>query len=395
MNRILLYNAHIYGAVRDWFPGWLVTSRNKISLIGTGNPPDFPEGTINKRIDAGGKILLPGFIDLHAHGAMGFEAMDASPSGISKMAEFYALHGVTSFLPTTWAATAEAIGEVVDTITNMVGPTPNGATVLGVHLEGPYLNPTRSGAQNTDLIRRAERNEAMGLIESGVVHLIALAPEFQENHWLIKECVRRGITVSVGHSAATYEQVKNAVELGVTHATHTYNAMTALGHREPGTVGAVMTFPEIICELICDNIHVHPAAQKILIDIKTPSGVVLITDCIRGTGLPEGDYPIDNRTIKIKDGAARLADGTLAGSILTMENALKNALAASHRSLSEIWPMTSLNAARNIGISANKGSLETGKDADMVLLTAKMEVAMTIAEGTIVFENRTLDNVNY
>ena len=385
-SKILIYNAHVYSPARGGYPGWLVTNGNKISLIGAGSPPDFPEGTLSKRIDADGKIMLPGFIDLHAHGAMGQESMDASVEGIQKMARFYARHGVTAFLPTTWAATAAAVKKVIDTTHSMVGPVKNGATILGIHLEGPYLNPSRSGAQDVNLIHHADPNEAMALIDSGIVRLMALAPEIPENVWLIKECVRRGITVSIGHSAANYEQVKTAVQLGVTHATHTYNAMTALGHREPGTVGAVMTFPEIICELICDNIHVHPAAQKILVDVKTPSGVVLITDCIRGTGLPEGDYPIDNRTIKIKDGIARLPDGTIAGSILSMEKALKNVMAATNRSLVETWPMTSLNAAQNIGISAYKGSLEVGKDADMVLLTKELEVAMTIAEGVIIFE---------
>jgi N-acetylglucosamine-6-phosphate deacetylase len=385
-SQILIYNAHIYGPVRDWQPGWLVTNGKKISLIGAGTPPDFPEGSFSKKIDAGGKIVLPGFIDLHAHGAMGQEAMDASQAGIQQMAQFYAQHGVSSFLPTTWAATGEAIGKVVNTVAKMIGPVANGSIILGAHLEGPYLNPSRSGAQDINLIRQADQTEALKFLDSGIVRLLDLAPEYPENSWLIKECVRRGITVSVGHSAANYEQVKTAVQMGVTHATHTYNAMTGLGHREPGTVGAVMTFPEIICELICDNIHVHPASQKILIDAKTPSGVILITDCVRGTGLPEGDYPIDNRIITIKDGIARLPDGTIAGSILTMEHALKNALASSGRSLGEVWPMTSLNAARNIGISADKGSLEVGKDADMVMLTQDLDVIMTFAEGSIVYE---------
>ncbi len=302
------------------------------------------------------------------------------------MAQFYAQHGVTSFLPTTWAATGEAIGQVVDTVISMMGPVTNGATILGTHLEGPYLNPDHSGAQDVKLVRAADRSEAMKFIDSGIVRLITLAPEISENEWLITECVRRGITVSMGHTSANYEQVKRAVQLGVTHATHTYNAMVGLGHREPGTVGAIMTFPEIICELICDNIHVHPAAQKILIDTKSPAGVILVTDCTRGTGMPEGEYPIDNRTITIRDGIARLPDGTIAGSILTMERALKNAMAASGLSLKEAWPMTSLNAARNIGVSSQKGSIEVGKDADLALLSDELEVQMTIANGTVVFE---------
>ncbi|HEX7556141.1 MAG TPA: N-acetylglucosamine-6-phosphate deacetylase [Leptolinea sp.] len=385
-TQILIHNAHIYGPERDWYPGWLVTNGEKISLIGAGDPPDFPREAVTRKIDAGGKTILPGFIDVHAHGAMGYEAMDASEDAIKQISQFYAQHGVTSFLPTTWAAKGEAMGKVVDVVSKIIGPVANGATILGAHLEGPYLNPDRSGAQDIKLIRHADRSEAIKFLDSGIVRMITLAPEFPENEWLIKECVRRGITVSLGHSAADYEQVKKAVQLGVTHATHTYNAMTGLSHREPGTVGAVMTFPEIFCELICDNIHVHPAAQKILIHAKSPKGVILVTDCIRGTGLPEGEYPIDDRIIIIKDGIARLPGGTIAGSILTMERALKNAMASSGLSLREAWPMSSLNAARNIGVSSQKGSIEVGKDADLVLLNDEMEVQLTIADGVVVFE---------
>jgi N-acetylglucosamine-6-phosphate deacetylase len=385
-TQILIHNAHIYGPERDWYPGWLVTNGEKISLIGAGDPPDFLREAGTRKIDVGGKIILPGFIDVHAHGGMGYEAMDASEDAIKHISQFYAQHGVTSFLPTTWAAKGEAMGKVVDVVSKLIGPVANGATILGAHLEGPYLNPDRSGAQDIKLIRHADRSEAIKFLDSGIVRMITLAPEFPENEWLITECVRRGITVSLGHSTANYEQVKKAVQLGVTHATHTYNAMTGLSHREPGTVGAVMTFPEIFCELICDNIHVHPAAQKILIHAKSPAGVILVTDCIRGTGLPEGEYPIDDRIITIKDGIARLPGGTIAGSILTMERALKNAMAASGLSLREAWPMSSLNAARNIGVSSQKGSIEVGKDADLVLLSDEMEVEMTIADGTVVFE---------
>ncbi|NMB55640.1 MAG: N-acetylglucosamine-6-phosphate deacetylase [Leptolinea sp.] len=385
-NQILIHNAHIYGPTRDWYPGWLLTDGEKISLIGAGTPPDFPQEAITRKMDAGGRIVLPGFMDVHAHGAMGHEAMDASIDGLQSMAQFYAKHGVTSFLPTTWAASGEAIEKVVNVVTRIMGPVPNGATILGAHLEGPYLNPDRSGAQDIKLIRHADRSEAMKFLESGIVRLITLAPEFPENEWLIVECVRRGITASMGHTAADYDQVKKAVQLGVTHVTHTYNAMTGLSHREPGTVGAVITFPEIICELIADNIHVHPAAQKVLIRAKSPAGIILVTDCTRGTGMPEGEYPIDNRTITIKDGIARLPDGTIAGSILTMERALKNAMAAGGLTLSEAWPMSSLNAARNLGLSSQKGSIEVGKDADLVLLNDELDVQMTIAGGIVIFE---------
>jgi N-acetylglucosamine-6-phosphate deacetylase len=385
-NEILIHNAHIYTEKRDFHPGWLLVSDTKIRLMGAGDPPDFPAGSLNKRIDAGGATLLPGFIDPHTHGAVGQEAMDATPDALQKMAVFYGQHGVTSFLPSTWTATSEAVYRVIDTIKPLVGQVENGATILGVHLEGPYLNAGRCGAQDASLIHKAEETEFQRFLDSGIIKLIAIAPEYKENLVVADECVRRGITVSIGHSAANFEQVKLAVKHGFTHATHTYNAMTPLGHRELGTVGGVMAFPEIYCELISDNIHVHPVAQKILIDTKGTHGVVLVTDSIRGTGLPEGQYPIDNRTITIKDGIARLPDGTIAGSTLTMERALKNATAACSRDLRETWPMSSLNAARDLGISAAKGSIEVGKDADLVLLTPDFEVIMTVAEGRIIYQ---------
>jgi N-acetylglucosamine-6-phosphate deacetylase len=203
---------------------------------------------------------------------------------------------------------------------------------------------------------------------------------------LIDECARRGITVSAAHTVAGYEDLQEAVKHGLRHVTHTYNAMVGLGHRDLGTVGAAMALPELNCELIADNIHVHPAAQKILIDVKNPSGVLLVTDAIRGAGLPDGEYDIGGRVVTIQGGEARLPDGTLAGSVLTMERALKNALAASGRPLKEVWPMSSLNAAGAIGIAARKGSIEVGKDADLVLLDGDIEVALTVVEGEVVYE---------
>jgi N-acetylglucosamine-6-phosphate deacetylase len=167
-NQILLHNARVFGPSRDWYPGWLLVSGGKLSLLGAGTPPEFPKETLIRKIDASGKIILPGFIDVHAHGVMGHEAMDASADGIKTMAQFYAKHGVTAFLPTTWAATGEAIGRVINTVSGMIGPVANGATILGVHLEGPYLNPKHSGAQDVKLVRPADRDEALKFLDSAL-----------------------------------------------------------------------------------------------------------------------------------------------------------------------------------------------------------------------------------
>jgi N-acetylglucosamine-6-phosphate deacetylase len=386
-QRLFIHNARLITPNHPGLLGWLLAENGLIRAIGFGNTPDFSSDDSIHSLNAQGQLLLPGFIDLHVHGAMGHEIMDASATGLEEMARFYAAHGVTSFLATTWTAGRESLIKALDLAEEMQGRIQGGATLLGVHLEGPYLNPARCGAQDINHIRRAEREEALEFLDSGVIRLLALAPEFEENLWLIDECVRRGITVSAAHTAANYEQMQRAVEHGVTQLTHSYNAMQGLGHRELGTIGAAMALPQVQCELIADNIHVHPAAQKILVDVKTPAGVILVTDAVRAAGLSEGEYMLDERSIHIRDGAVRLTNGTLAGSVLTMERALQNICAATGRPVEDMWVTSSLNAARAIGVSAQKGSLEVGKHADLVLLDESFNVKLTVIEGEVVFSS--------
>lgn len=364
--------------------GWLLTQDTQIAALGWGDAPNSLDA---EYIDAAEKILLPGFIDIHIHGGAGSEAMDGTREALVTMAQFYAQHGVTSFLPTTWTESRTVIQTALEAIAGALGQQPDGATILGAHIEGPYLNPERCGAQSTTHIRRAARDEALAFLDSGCVRLVALAPEYPENHWLIAECARRGITVSAAHTAATYTQMQAAVAMGVTQTTHTGNAMTGLHHREPGTLGAALTLPQLNCELIADNIHIHPAVQDVIYRCKGADHVILITDAVRGAGLPDGEYSIDERTVAIKDGIVRLPDGTLAGSTLTMERGLRNFLAATGEPLANVWQTSSLNAARAIGVSARKGSLEPGKDADLVLVDNEINVEMTVAEGRIVYRN--------
>lgn len=381
-NAVLIENARVMTTSGEWERGWLRWHGSEIVSMGPGNALDDDEVDI---IDASGLALLPGFIDIHVHGGMGFDAMDANPSGLQTVAKFYAEHGVTAFLATTWTDTPDRISNALRTVAASKGQQADGATLVGAHLEGPYLNPQKCGAQNLNLIRRADPEEVMDWLEMGVIRLLSLAPEYEENLWLIEECVRRGVTVSIAHSAANYEQVIRATQLGLRHATHTFNAMSELHHRNPGAVGAVLTSSEVRCELIADNIHVHPAMMKLLLLAKGAHGVILITDAIRGTGMPDGEYPVDERAMIVKNGVARLADGTLAGSTITMEKALANFVKATGQSLAEVWRVSSLNAAQAIGLDDRKGSLDVQKDADLVLLDDQMNVQMTVVEGRIVF----------
>src|SRR5690349_10732645 len=252
-HSLLIHNARLFTPNHAGLPGWLLIASGLIRAIGFGKTPDFSANPLIQVLDAQGRNLLPGFIDLHVHGAMGHEVMDASPTGLQAMARFYAFHGVTSFLATTWTADHPSIMKALELVEEIQGRIQDGATLLGVHLEGPYLNPIRCGAQDVNLIRRAEKETALEILDTGVIRLLALAPEFDENLWLIDECVRRGITVSAAHTTANYAQMQKAAEHGVSHLTHSFNAMEGLGHRELGTIGAAMSLPQVSCELIADN----------------------------------------------------------------------------------------------------------------------------------------------
>ena len=365
--------------------GWLAARDGRIDALGAGTPPAAQtEGA--RIVDAAGDLLLPGFIDVHAHGAVGHEAMDADADGLREMARFYARHGVTAFLPTTWTASERDTAAALETIAAVCGPVDGGASILGAHMEGPYLHPAKCGAQDPALIRPAERREATRLLDTGVVRLITLAPDVPENGWLIDACASRGITVSAGHTEAGWSAMRAAAGRGVSHVTHTYNAMTPLRHREPGTVGAALALDAFACEVIADTVHVHPAALRILHRTKPRDRVILVTDAVRGTGLAEDSFDLGGRRVALVDGAARLPDGTIAGSVLTLDAALANFARATGAPPESLWEAVSLNAARSAGIDTVKGSLEVGKDADLVLLDVELEVRMTVACGHIVHE---------
>jgi len=361
--------------------GWLLVEDDIIRAFGTDTPPDA-----DQIIDANNHILAPGFIDIHVHGAVGHDTMDADDNGLRQMAKFFAEQGVTSFLPTTWTAPRKAILASMQAIKTLQNQPIDGATIIGAHMEGPYLNQAYTGAQNPEYIRTANRDEMNTLFDLDVIRLLALAPEFEENHWLIKDASERGVQVSVAHSGATYEQITHAFELGLSHSTHTFNAMTGLHHRKPGIVGAVMTNDDVYCELIADGIHVHPIAMQTLWRMKQPNKLVLITDAIRASGMPDGEYPVDERIMTVKDGKCTLEDGTLAGSIATMTQVIRIFVDAIQQPFTDFWQATSLNPANAIGVADKRGSIEVGKYADLVLLDDTINIALTMTQGRIVYQ---------
>jgi N-acetylglucosamine-6-phosphate deacetylase len=362
--------------------GWLETEGTTIRALGAGPAPDpRPEITT---IDGG--TLLPGFIDVHTHGALGHEAMDGDADGLAEMARFLAQHGVTSFLATTWTGPRDQTEAALRNIAHvMQHPRPATARILGAHMEGPYLNPKRAGAQDPAYMSPPEPGELERFLDTGIVRLMTLAPELPTNAPVIDELRQRQITISAGHTDATYAEMVAAVEQGVRHATHTYNAMRPLHHREPGTVGACLTLTDLRCELIADGHHVVPAAMDVLYRARGVDAIVLVSDAVRPTGLPEGEHRLDDRAIEVRDGAVRLPDGGLAGSVLTLDRALTNLGHATGHDPAELWPTTSANAADSIGVADRKGRLEPGLDADLVLLDADATVRATIVEGELAY----------
>jgi N-acetylglucosamine-6-phosphate deacetylase len=358
-----------------------MTEGRRITALGPGEAP-VTEG--QERIDAVGLWLVPGFIDLHVHGGDGADTMDADPGGLRHMARFHAAHGVTALLPTTWTAAEAATMSALEAVAESLGPVEGGATILGAHLEGPWLNRARCGAQDADLIRPADPGEARRYLDTGVVRLVALAPEVEENRKAIGECWERGVTVAAGHTEAGYDDMVEAVRLGVRHVTHTYNAMAPFGHREPGTVGAALALAELRCELIADGVHVHPAAMALLARAKGPRGVVLVSDATRAAGKPDGPVDLGGREAMSQGGALRLPDGRLAGSVCTLDTARRTFAAATGWGPGDLAAATSANAAAAIGVST-KGSLFAGADADLVLLDPEDAVRLTMAEGRVVY----------
>ncbi|MCW2640212.1 MAG: nagA [Dactylosporangium sp.] len=384
MSGLLLTNARVVSRAGVINSGWLASSGTTIDSCGRGAPaPDLYAG--RRVLDARGATVLPGFVDVHVHGAVGHEVMDASVEGLAAMSDFFVRHGVTSFLATTWTADTEQTMSALKAVSDASsGPMP-GAQLLGAHMEGPYISLQKCGAQDPAAIRPPDLVEARRFLDTGTVRMITLAPELAGANSLLDECVDRGVRVSIGHTDATFEQVVDAVNRGARHLTHTFNAMPPLHHRRPGPIAAAMTMPELLSELIADNVHVHPAVVAAMLRAKGPEGVVLVTDALRPTGLPHGSFTIGGRPISVTDGAVRLSDGTLAGSVLTMDQALRNLVRATGRPVVELWPTASRNGALAAGVADTKGDIAAGMDADLVVVDDDVRVKLTVVQGRVAY----------
>ena len=340
-------------------------------------------------VDFGDAVLAPGFVDIHIHGGAGLDAMRALPYELPRLGKFLTTHGVTGYFPTTVAApldaTCAALGRLADAI-ETAATTTNGHPVqarpLGLHLEGPFLSHKRRGVHPPEnlVTPTVEIFERLWQAARGHVRMLTIAPEIAGAMEVITEAARRKVCVSIGHSDAEMPIAKDAVKAGARHATHTFNAMRPLDHRDPGIIGEVLSDDRLSADIIVDGIHVAPPVVKVFLQAKGYERAVLITDAISATGMPDGRYQLGPIEVDVKDGKCT-SNGSLAGSVLTMDRAVRNVTKFSHWSLRDAVRAATLNPARATGLSARHGALTPGAFADFTVLSATGEVLKTIVGG--------------
>lgn len=326
-------------------------------------------------------ILVPGFVDVHVHGGDGADFMDAHDDGTERILAFHARHGTTALAATTLSASRGDLQTAVEGIRRIAAASPEGAEIVAVHLEGPYINRDRAGAQDQASIRPSDIHELAALINEAprLRWIVTIAPELEGARGLI-EHFRDRVLFSIGHTSADHATAVAAIAWGASHFTHLYNAMTGLHHRDPGVVGAALTSVDATAELIADGVHVHPAALRVAVGAM-PHRIVLVTDAMRACGLADGTYKLYDYEVTVADGAARLAGGTLAGSVLTMAGAVKNMVELAGLPLETVIPMATEVPARIAAVADRKGKIDSRYDADLVLLTEKFEVERVWVRG--------------
>lgn len=384
-NQFIITNVHTVFEDRVE-KGSVVVKHGLIEAIDFGEQAASGPDTI----DGEGGYLLPGFIDMHVHGGFGADFMDANRQSYDKITQFHAANGTTTMLATTMTADKSSIEAVLEATADYRMTAMPYAALHGVHLEGPFISEKWPGAQNPAHIRTPQLGWLQDWAERwpDVIRQLTLAPEKEGALETIAWSSQNGIVAALGHTDALYAEVEAAADAGLTQAVHTYNAMRGLHHREPGTLGAVLTDDRIHAEVIADGHHVHPAAIRLLAAAKPLDKVILITDAISAAGMPDGTYELGGLPVTVSAGVARLTEGgALAGSSLTMIGAFRFMLEHTNLSIAELSRMASGNAARQLGIDGRTGSIATGKQADLVWTDAAWNVRGTWVGGCKVYGN--------
>ena len=386
MKELLLKNAKIVLKDRV-IEGDILTADGIIrDIIDKKSPVKAETLEVENSIDLDGKYVVPGFIDVHIHGSNGADAMDGTAEALKTISSYITTKGTTKFLATTLTSSKEELINVLKIAADLQNKEIDGATIFGVHMEGPYFDIEYKGAQNEKYMKPATEKEIKDYLDvkPGLVKMMSLSPHTEQSIETVKFLKENGVIVSVGHSAAKFNDVMKAVDAGLSHSTHTFNGMRGINHREPGVAGAVLISDKINAEVIFDKIHIHPEIVRLMIKAKGTDKVVCITDAMAATGLPNGNYKLGELDVYVKDGEARLkSNDSLAGSVLTMDKAFKHVIELGYP-IYEAVKLTSTNAAIEFGLNA--GAIEVGKEADFTVLDDSYNVDMTIVNGNIKYQ---------
>ncbi len=364
--------------------GTILVEKGKIAGLGKSSeltpPPEY------KVIDVQGKLVCPGFADLLVHGGAGHGFADDNGESIEKISSYFLRHGSTTMLASLFAKPEKLLLKDLRRVADFIEEHP-GSNIRGIHMEGPYLNKQLKGAMNQDYLWKPDVDSWKKIWEAskGHIKIMTIAPELPDADKVMRAAAQDGVVLSIGHSMAGYDEVLNAIDNGAAHVTHIFNAMQQFHHRTPSIVLASLLHNELKIELIADTLHVHPAVMQLLLKLKGSSGIILVSDSIRAGGMHEGEYEFADQKIYMKNKKAFLEDGTLAGSTLTLNLAIKNMVEAAGAKITEAVRMASLNGVKVLNLEHKKGILAVGKDADIAVLNSNYEVFLTILNGKTTF----------
>ncbi|MCM3169344.1 N-acetylglucosamine-6-phosphate deacetylase [Peribacillus frigoritolerans] len=388
MKTFIINNLMVYSEKETYKNGFIKVVDGKIAEVGPAS--QYKQDDDAKVITLSPDYqVIPGAIDIHIHGASNSDAMDATHDALSTMAKTLPKEGTTSFLATTMTQSTQAIESALLNAGKYIeNQTQEHAEIVGIHLEGPFISPARKGAQPEDYIVDPDVTlfKRWQEMAENQIRLVTLAPEQPNGLDLAAHLRGTGVVASIGHSDATYDQIDEAIQAGTTHVTHLYNGMRGLHHREPGVLGAAYLRDELYVELIADGIHCRPEMIKLAYKQITSERMILITDSLRAKWLEKGTYDLGGQPVNVDETKATLSDGTLAGSILKMNDAIKNTMKYTDCSMTDIIKMTAENPAKQLRIFDRKGSIQVGKDADLVILNHRLDVEMTFCRGNLAFK---------
>ena len=393
MERTLIHGATLvlsdricYGGM-IWEDGRLKEIFEEASKI---HYPNLRSNDLTSVKDMEGDVLIPGLIDTHVHGAGGCDVMDGTTESLQTLSEALLKEGTTAFLPTTMSSSPEQLKKVLHNVADFHGGHSRGAEILGLHLEGPFLEKEFRGAQATETIWDEAKAGSVQFFANllqefpDLIKILTFAPERSDGRELAEVCLEHGVIPSAGHTAADFAQMEQAIQWGVRHITHAFNAMPGIHHRNPGLLTKAFLDDTITLEIIADGVHIHPAVLELALRNKPPERVCLISDGTRAVGMPEGDYELGGQKTTVRQGMARLSDGTIAGSAYPLRQGLKMLVQKLQYPLPEAVRYATLNPAKLLGLDHRVGSLEINKEATFIRLSADFDIKQVWLQGKLV-----------